>query len=120
MDAAVRPALEQLKFQVALVKADLLFEACDRLAEPDRRVLHEEIKERLLKRIEAAETSKQEFSTGEEPSLAHLLANILALASERATEENLTLCPTVPPKQGIPAFSERPLASRVVVNSPKV
>ena len=56
MDTAVRPALEQLKFQVALVKTDLLFEACDRLTDADRQVLYEEIGTRLLKRIAPAET----------------------------------------------------------------
>ena len=30
--AVVRPVLEQLKFQSILVKIDLLFEACDKLA----------------------------------------------------------------------------------------
>ena len=56
MDTAVRPVLEQLKFQVALVKTDLLFEACDRLTDADRQVLYEEIGNRLLKRIVPAET----------------------------------------------------------------
>jgi hypothetical protein len=55
MDTAVRPVLEQLKFQVALVKTDLLFEACDRLTDADRQVLYEEIGNRLLKRIVPAE-----------------------------------------------------------------
>jgi hypothetical protein len=56
MDTVVRPVLEQLKFQVALVKTDLLFEACDRLTDADRQVLYEEIGNRLLKRIVPAET----------------------------------------------------------------
>jgi hypothetical protein len=94
METAVRPVLDQLKFQVALVKTDLLFEACDRLAEPDRRALYEEIKERLLKRIEAAETPRHELATSELQSAAHLLAGILARANHYATEQNLTLCAT--------------------------
>ena len=94
MDAAVRPALDQLKFQVALVKADLLFEACDRLPAGDRRALYEEIKERLLKRIEAAETPRQKFATKELQSVAQLLAGILARANHYAIEQNLTLCAT--------------------------
>jgi hypothetical protein len=57
MDPAVRPVLEQLKFQVALVKTDLLFEACDRLTDADRQVLYEEIGNRLLMRIVPAEPS---------------------------------------------------------------
>jgi hypothetical protein len=57
MDTAVRPVLEQLKFQVALVKTDLLFEACDRLTDADRQALYEEIGNRLLKRIVPAEPS---------------------------------------------------------------
>jgi len=55
MDTAVRPVLDQLRFQVALVKTDLLFEACDRLAEVDRQALYEEIRQRLLERIVPAE-----------------------------------------------------------------
>ena len=55
MDTAVRPVLEQLKFQVALVKADLLFEACDRLPEADKKALYEEIRQRLFERIIHAE-----------------------------------------------------------------
>jgi hypothetical protein len=76
MDTAVRPVLEQLKFQVALVKTDLLFEACDRLTDADRQVLYEEIGNRLLKRIVPAETptsaevSPAQFDCDSEPEEA--------------------------------------------------
>lgn len=72
MDTAVRPVLEQLKFQVALVKTDLLFEACDRLTDADRQVLYEEIGNRLLKRIVPAETPTcpAQFNCDSEPEEA--------------------------------------------------
>ena len=50
MDSAIRPVLEQLKFQTVLMKIDLLFEACDRLA---------------AKRIGSPESPKHELATGE-------------------------------------------------------
>ena len=65
--AIVRPVLEQLRFQSVLVKIDLLFEACDKLADADSRVLYEEIRIRLFKRIGSAESvpPKHELATGE-------------------------------------------------------
>jgi len=65
MEAAIRPVLEQLKFQTALMKIDLLFEACDRLAAADRHVLYEEMRIRLVKRIGGAELPKHELATDE-------------------------------------------------------
>ena len=65
MDSAIRPVLEQLKSQTVLMKIDLLFEACDRLAAADRQVLYEEMRIRLVKRIGGAELPKHELATGE-------------------------------------------------------
>ena len=65
MDIAVRADIEQLKFQAVLMKIDLLFEACDRLAAADRQVLYEEMRIRLVKRIGSAELLKHELATGE-------------------------------------------------------
>ena len=65
MEAATRPVLEQLKFQTALMKIDLLFEACDRLAAANRQVLYEEMKIRLVKRIVGVELTKHELATDE-------------------------------------------------------
>ena len=65
MEAAIRPVLEQLKFQTALMKIDLLFEACDRLAAADRQVLYEEMRIRLIKRIGSPESPKHKPATGE-------------------------------------------------------
>jgi hypothetical protein len=65
--AVVRPVLEQLKFQSILVKIDLLFEACDKLADADKKVLFEEMRIRLVKRIGSADlgAAKHQLATGE-------------------------------------------------------
>ena len=65
MDTAVRPDIEQLKFQAVLMKIDLLFEACDKLAATDRQVPCEEMRIRLIKRIGSPESPKHELATGE-------------------------------------------------------
>jgi len=89
MDTAVRPVLEQLKFQVALVKADLLFEACDKLAEEDRHVLYEEIRQRLLERTVSTEAPTNDKATDPTTAMQPLEESRQDRALSAAGEEEL-------------------------------
>ena len=57
MAAVERPFRERLELRIAFVKADRLFETCDKLADADKLSLYDELKKRLVDRGVAIEAS---------------------------------------------------------------